>query len=201
MAITFPLTQPATPGKRSIQWTPRTIVGMNVSPFTGNQQVFAHPGQWLEATVTLPPMADAAAGAWQAFFLALNGREGTFYLGDSVRKTRLGTLAGTITVGAGAVSNTTTLPVAVGTSTGTLAVGDWLQVSTGSSARLHRVVQVNSAASYDVFPRLRSAYANTTPITYASPVGLFRLAGAVPWGYDAQKICDGLTFSAMEVIT
>lgn len=200
MAITFPLTPPATPGNRTIQWMPRTVVGMNASPFTGQQQVYAWPGQWLEATVTLPPMKDPAAGAWQAFFLALNGREGTFYLGDSVRKTRLGTLAGTITVGAGSVANTTTLPVAVGVSTGALAVGDWLQVGTGASSRLHRVVQVNSAASYDVFPRLRTAYTSGTAISYASPVGLFRLAGAVPWGYDSVKICDGLTFSAMEVM-
>jgi hypothetical protein len=170
MAITYPLTPPATPGNRSIAWTPRSIVGMNQSPFTGAQQVYAWPGQWLEATVTLPPMTDAVAGAWQAFFLALNGREGTFYLGDSVRKT------------------------------GTFAVGDWLQVGTTSSARLHRVVQVNSSSAIDVFPRLRTAYANGTAIDYTSPIGLFRLVGPVPWMYDSAKICDGLTFTAMEVV-
>jgi hypothetical protein len=198
MAISFPLTPPATPGPKSIQWTPRTIVGMNASPFTGQQQVFAWPGQWFEAMITLPAMADAAAGVWQAFFLALNGREGTFYLGDSVRKTRLGAVTGTLTVGASAVANTTTLPISG--ATGSFAVGDWLQVGTTSSSRLHRVVQVNSSSSVDVFPRLRSAYASGTAINVASPVGLFRLVGPVPWAYDAQKICDGLTFSAMEVM-
>jgi hypothetical protein len=198
MAITYPLTPPATPGNRSIAWTPRSIVGMNQSPFTGAQQVYAWPGQWLEATVTLPPMTDAVAGAWQAFFLALNGREGTFYLGDSVRKTVLGNVTGTLTVDSGAVANTTTLPIAG--ATGTFAVGDWLQVGTTSSARLHRVVQVNSSSAIDVFPRLRTAYANGTAIDYTSPIGLFRLVGPVPWMYDSAKICDGLTFTAMEVV-
>ena len=79
-------------------------------------------------------------------------------------------------------------------------MGDWLQVGTGSSSRLHRVVQVNSSASVDVFPRLRTAYTNGTAITKSSPVGLFRLTGTVPWGYDAAKFCQGLTFSAMEVM-
>jgi hypothetical protein len=198
MAITFPLSAPATPGFRAIQWTPRTVVGMAQSPFTGAQQTYAHPGQWWEVSVTLPPMTDAQAGAWCGFFLALNGREGTFYLGDTIRKTRLGAVTGTLTVGSGAVANTTTLPIAG--ATGSFAVGDWIQVGTTSTSRLHRVTQVNSSSSVDVFPRLRSAYTNGTAITYASPKGLFRLQGAVPWAYDARKICDGLTFSAVEVV-
>lgn len=189
---------PASPGNRSIRWSPQTIVGMNVSPHTGSQQVYAWPGQWLECTVELPAMTDAVAGTWCAFFLALNGREGTFLLGDSVRKTRLGAVTGTLTVDTGAVANTTTLPIAG--ATGSFAVGDWLQVGNSGSSRLHRIVQVNSATSVDVFPRLRSAYAATTAITYASPKGLFRLQAAVPWAYDARKICDGLTFNCVEVV-
>lgn len=196
--ITYPLTPPAAPGPRSIQWTPRSVVGMNQSPFTGQQQVYAWPGQWFEVVITLPPMRDGAAGEWQAFFLALNGQEGTFYLGDSVRKTALGNVTGTLTVDSGAVANTTTLPITGGT--GTFAVGDWLQVGTAANSRLHRVVKVNSSTSVDVFPRLRSAYAGGTTIDYSSPVGLFRLMGPVPWAYDPAKICEGLTFSAMEVI-
>lgn len=198
MAITFPLTPPSAPGPRSIEWTPRTVVGMTQSPFTGQQQVFAWPGQWFEVTVTLPPMLDAVAGAWQAFLLALNGREGTFYLGDSVRKTALGAVTGTLTVDAGAVANTTTLPISG--ATGSFAVGDWLQVGTAANSRLHRVVKVNSSTSVELFPRLRTAYTAGTAIDYTAPVGLFRLAGPVPWAYDAAKMCGGLTFSAMEVM-
>lgn len=199
MAITFPLALPTVTGIRAIEWAPRSVVGLHASPFTGQQQVYVWPGQWWEATVTLPPMKEAAAGEWAAFFLALNGREGTFLLGDSVRKTRLGSVTGTLTVGTGATANSTTLPIAG--ATGTFAVGDWLQVGTGSSSRLHRVAQVNSSTSVDVFPRLRSAYASGTAITVASPKGLFRLAALPSWAHDERKICAGLTFNAVEVLS
>lgn len=199
MAINYPLTLPAAPGFRSIQWSPRSIAGMNVSPFTGAQQVYQWPGEWLECSVTLPAMKDASAGAWRAFFLALRSRAGTFYLGDSVRRTTLGTVTGTVTVGSGAVANTTTLPL--GNASGQpFALGDWLQVGTGSSARLHQVTQINSATSVEVFPCLRSAYASGTAVDYTSPVGLFRLAAPVPWAFDSRKICDGFTFAAVEVV-
>lgn len=189
---------PTAPGFRSIQWAPNHAVGMTVSPDTGSQQVISRQGQWLECTVTLPAMTDATAGEWCAFFLSLNSREGTFYLGDSVRKTRLGAVTGTLTVSTGAVANTTTLPIAG--ATGSFALGDWLQVGTGSSSRLHRVIKVVSSSSVDVFPRLRTAYANGTAIDVTSPQGLFRLQGPVPWGYDERKIAEGITFAAVEVV-
>lgn len=199
MAITFPLALPTVTGIRSIQWLPRTVVGLNASPFTGQQQVYEWPGQWWEPTVDLPPMRDAAAGEWAAFFLALNGRAGSFLLGDSVRRAPLGSVTGTLTVGAGAVANSTTLPIAG--ATGTFALGDWIQVDSGLSARLHRVVQVNSSSSVDVFPRLRSAYANGTAITVAAAKGLFRLSTMPTWSYDERRICTGLSFSAVEVLS
>jgi len=199
MALSYPLTRP-TGGFRSIEWHPRTIVGINSSPFTGQQQTYVWPGQWWEATVTLPSMTDTLAGVWQAFFLSLNGREGSFYFGDSVRTSPLGNIAGTLTVGAGAVANATTLPIAGAGST-VFAVGDWLQVGAMTAARLHRVVKVIDSASVDVFPRLRSAYAVGTTIIKTNPVGIFRLTSIPAWGYDEIKRCQGLTFNAMEVLT
>lgn len=206
MAITYPLSLPASPGFRSIAWTPRSLSGMNASPFTGAQQVYQWPGEWWEASVTLPAMKDADAGAWRAFFLALRSRAGTFYLGDSVRKNSRSSVSGTVTVGSGAVANTTTLPL--GNASGNpFAVGDWLQVGTGTSSRLHQVTQVNSATSVEVFPLLRSAYANGTTVLYSAlvspfvaPKGLFRLAAPVPWAFDARRIADGITFAAVEVV-
>lgn len=196
MSVSFPLTPPATPGNRSIQWLDQGNVGVAMSPFTGQQQVTVWPNQLWNVQVTLPPMGDAAAGAWIAFFLALNGQEGTFYLGDSVRKLQRGSMSGSVTVGAGAVANSSTLPFS---GTGTPAVGDWWQAFTGTSARLHRIVQVN-AGSVDVFPRLRSAYASGTAITYNNAKGVFRLAARVPAMFNEVKIAAGLTFQAMEAL-
>lgn len=198
MPIAYPLPRPSG-GFRSIEWTARSVVGINASPFTGQQQTYVWPGQWWEATVTLPAMTDANAGIWQGFFLSLNGREGSFYLGDSVRAAARGAVTGTLTVGAGAVANTTTLPIAG--ATGSFAVGDWVQVGAATAARLHRVVQVNSSSEVEVFPRLRSAYANGTTIIKTSPVGIFRLTALPSWSYDELKMCHGLTFNAVEVLT
>ncbi len=197
MAISFPLNLPTVTGFRSRQFEPNTVVGMVASQFTGEQQIFASVGQWLVFRVQLPAMSEANARIWMAFFMSLNGMEGTFLMGDSVRRTSLGTIAGTVTVGASAVANSTTLPISGGT--GAFAVGDWLQVFTGSSSRLHCAMQVN-AGSVDVFPRLRSAYANGSAIAYTNPKGVFRIAEIPAESMDEAKICQGIEFIALEAL-
>ena len=196
--ITFPLTPPATPGFRSIEWQDQGNVGMSASLFTAHQHVNVWPAQWWTATVTLPAMrSQAVIGSWVSFFLALNGVEGTFMLGDSVRRSSLGTIAGALGVGTGAVANSTTLPLSGGT--GSLVAGDWIQISTGSTARLHRVTQVNTG-SVDVFPRLRSSHAQGTLVTYTNAVGVFRLGARVPWAFDERKIASGVSLSVIEAL-
>jgi hypothetical protein len=197
MAITFPLTPPTSPGNAMIQWVPRTVVATAASPFSGAQQVYDWGGQWWEGRVMLPPMKDAAAGAWAAFFMSCNGMAGTFYLGDSIRKTPSGNISGTVLVDAGATALSTTLPIKGGT--GAFAVGDWLQVGSTSSSRLKRVLKVN-AGSVDVFPRTRTAYAEDTAITFTNPKGVFRLMEIPPWAYDSRRIERGMEFSFVEVV-
>ena len=198
MAISYPLVLPSTTRFRSIQWLDQGSVGISVSPYTAEQQVQRWPAQSWSVQVALPPMTDASAGEWIAVFLALNGPEGTFYLGDSVRPTRRGTLAGTVTVNTGgAAANSTTIPLTGGT--GAFALGDWLQMGNGSAAKLHRVIQVN-AGSVDVFPRLRSTYAAGSGVTYTNTRGVFRLAQRAPWMFDPRKICEGFSFSAIEAL-
>lgn len=182
MAITYPLSIPSTPGVRDVQWDPVTVVGVAGSPNTGQIQTYVWPGQWWRGSFSLPPMKDPNAGIWEAFLLALNGQEGSFYFGDPVRKTPRGTVAGSVQVGAGAVANSTTLPLQGGT--GSFAVGDYLTVLT----KLHRVTQVNSSVSVDVWPRLRSAYAQTSPVTFTNPVGKFKLNGnSMAYARDVAK--------------
>ena len=194
MAITYPVSLPVAGRFRSIEFAPLTMVGINRSPFTGQSQTYVWPGQLWQAKVSLPPMNDATAGAWVAWLLSLNGQEGTFYLGDSVRRTTAGTAAGSIQVGAGATALTTTLPVQGGT--GVFAVGDWLQVATF----LYKVVQVNTTVSVDVWPRLRASHAQATAITYTNPAGIFRLAtNDMGWSVDVSKIY-GIDFSAIEAL-
>lgn len=200
MAITYPLTLPTVTGFRALEIDAQTVVGMSASIYTGEQQVYPWPGQWLMFGVELPTMTQVNAAIWQAFFMALNGPEGTFYMGPSIRKTSGGTVGGTWTVGSGATANSTVLPVTGGT--GELAVGDWVQVGATTAMRLHRVLQVNKSGgnmvSVDVFPRLRSAYANGTALTFTNPKGIFRSARIPKESYDSRRLCHGLSFVAVE---
>lgn len=193
MSLTYPLTPPAVLKVARLSITARTVVASAESPFTLEQQVYAHQGQAWQAEVSCPPMLRADAEQVLAFLLALNGKQGTFKLGDSSATAPRGTIAGSPTCNGTQTARSTTLTLTG--HTGTLAVGDWIQISTA----LYKVVQVNSAGSVDVFPRLRSAYAGGTAIVYSSPVGLFRLTGATSWDISEARTY-GIAFSAVEAL-
>lgn len=173
MAIVYPLTPPASLKFSNMAWQPETVVGETRSPTTFQAQTFVWPGQRWTVRCSVPPLKNftgAAADEVVAFLLSLNGKEGTFLLGDRSRLTTRGTANGAWLVGAANVADSTTLITQAGA--GQFALADWLQIST----YLHRVTKVVDATHYDLFPRLRTAYANGTAITYTNPKGVFKLA-------------------------
>lgn len=76
--MTFPISIPTTPAPKALRITRRSAVGVSQSPMTGQQQVYAWPGKWWEIDAQFPPMTAAQAKDWIAFFVSLNGQEGTF---------------------------------------------------------------------------------------------------------------------------
>ncbi len=78
------VTAPSSPAPQSIEFTTTDIVGVNTSPFTGEQQIQDWQAHWLEASVTMPPMSSAQAQAWVNFFIALKGQACVFQFGDPV---------------------------------------------------------------------------------------------------------------------
>jgi len=206
MSLSYPLTHPTTPGFSSITWRPRSVVGVASSPFTGQRQTYAWPGQWWEVDITLPPMKTATAEPWVAFLIGLNGQEGTFNLGDSVRTTPRGVGTGTPLVNGGSqtgydlVTDGWTI-----SQTGIMKAGDWVQLGTGSTARLHKVMaDANSngsgQATLTLWPALRSSPADNAALTVNAAKGLFALAGnSDGWSVDVVKLY-GLSFSAREVL-
>jgi hypothetical protein len=82
MSMIYPLTLPSITGVREVTLRARSTVGVSESPYTAQQQVYVHQGEYFEADVLLPPMKGAAAAEWSSFLLSLNGREGTFLMGD-----------------------------------------------------------------------------------------------------------------------
>lgn len=207
MAISYPLSLPSTLGFAEMQITPHSVVGVSVSPFTGEQQVQAMQGEWWEGNFSLPnEMSRADAEAWIGFLVSLNGREGTFLAGDPLGATARGTATGTPLV-KGASQTGKTLLTDGWTSgvTGILKAGDWIQLGTGSSTHLHKVVaDANSDgsgnATLEIWPRLRSSPGDNDAITKASCKGLWRLTIAgVGWTINDVRI-GGIVVPCMEAI-
>jgi len=195
MAISYPMTLPSTPGFRELTFRPVNINGQATSEFTGQTQITQWNGEWWEADLTLPPMLRATAEDWLALITALRGTVGTFYLGpEKAARTAQGTPSGVTVNGAG--QSGTTIALA---GSGSFAAGDWIQIGSGSTSRLHKVLVASTvAATVEIFPRLRESPTNGSSVVVASPKGVFRLAeDAREWNVDVVRMY-GLRFSARE---
>jgi hypothetical protein len=181
MAITYPLTFPTTKGATSSSWQLVSAVGYLESDFTFQHQVQEQQGERWEVAMTFPPMLPADAGAYRAFFAMLRGRLGTFLLGDYTRTAPLGAMGGTPLVnGAGQTGNTLNID-GVTNSTLVCKAGDWLQLGSGGSSRLHMVTadaisNGSGQVALTIVPQLRSSPADNAAVTFNNCKGVFRLA-------------------------
>ena len=202
MAITYPIDLPSTPSPASIRIYPRSVVAVAVSPFSGTQQAYQHQGQVWQADIQLPPMRREDAAPWMAAFLQLNGRYGTFRLGNEAMRTPRGAATGTPLVkGASQTGQSLITDGWTAGVTGILKQGDHIQIE----SRLYMVMvdadsDVLGNATLDIWPRLRSAPADNAAITVSNCKGLFRLTNnEMPWTHKPGGIVE-LSFSAVEAI-
>jgi hypothetical protein len=204
VSITYPLALPTVTGLRSVRLMARTVVAVSESPFTLQQQVQRHAGQHWAAAIALPPMTRAAAEEWWAFLIKLNGMEGTFLLGDPAGVTPRGIATGTPLVkGAAQTGNSLITDGWTAGQTGILKAGDYLQLGSGSSARLYKNLNdVNSDgtgdATLDIWPRLRSVPADDAPIVVNDCQGVFRLETNEIMADIELALIYGLNFAARE---
>lgn len=206
MAISYPLTLPSHTGIAQINFRAINTVGMSMSPFTYAQQVVAHSGQRWEADITLPPMKRADAEQWIAWLVSLRGQLGTFTLGDPTGATPRGSAGGTPVVnGADQVGGTLAIDGCTASQTGWLKAGDYIQLGSGTTATLHKVLQdANSDGSgnvsLDIWPYIRSAPTDGSTVVTSNTVGKFRLASNEQnWSINEASIY-GMTFGAVEAI-
>ena len=202
MAITYPLTPPTSPGFSGLTIRAVQPSAISRSGLTGATQVYLHPGSYLEADVTLPPMTRAQASEWIGFLLQLAGHAGTFWLYDRVGPTAQGIATGTPRVKGGSQTGTTLLTDGWTTSqTGIMKAGDYIQLGNF----LYIVTKTTNSdgsgnATLELFPRIRTANADNTLITVSNCKGLFRLnAPGASWTIDAIKTF-GLSFGAVEAV-
>lgn len=206
MAITYPITLPTAPAFRSLHFAPRAVVAVSASEFTATEQVQAHQGEHWTVDCVLPPMQRGEAEAWIAALLSLNGRQGTFLLGDQYGATPRGSVPGTPQVdGAGQTGRSLDTKGWTAGQTGILLAGDYLQIGSGSTQRLYRVVQDadsdgSGLATLEIWPRLRESPSDSAGITTSACKGLFRLAAnQMEWSID-EAAFYGLGFGAVEAL-
>mgnify|MGYP003647377633 CR=1 FL=1 len=208
---TYPITLPTETSTQPTNTTfrIRRVVGQSASPFTGEQQTFRHQGEWWEAEVTLPPMKHAYAREWVAKLVSMRGVYGQMLLGDWDGRTARGTAsssAGTPLVnGASQTGNSLIIDGATASQTGYLKAGDYIQLGTGISSRLHMVVadantDGSGNATLDIEPALRTSPTDNLNISVSNTKGVFRLTdNATEWDSNAVALY-GITFAVVEYL-
>ena len=194
MALSYPLATPTTIGIESIELRAVNAVAVSQSPFTYKQQIISHGGQKWEASVNIPSVHRDKAAEWKAMLVGLKGQTGTFLLGDPDYTTPQGTVSSCVL--SGNVSDETASVVM----TGTLKAGDYIQLGSGSSAKLHQVLlDQDGDGTLELWPSLRSDYTSST-VVFNSPKGVFRLAtNMTSWSINNASIY-GISFEAVEAV-
>jgi len=195
MAISYPLNTPTTIGIESIELRSVNAVGSSQSPFTFKQQIIAHTGQKWEASVTIPNVRREHSAEWKAMLVALKGQVGTFLLGDPDYATPRGDVSSCVVTG---TIGEETVSVVM---TGSLLAGDYIQLGSGSSAKLHHVlVDQTGDGELEIWPALRSNYTSEVAVI-SNPKGVFRLnSNTSSWGINNQSAYS-ISFEAVEAIT
>lgn len=204
MAISYPITLPTAQGFRRVTIAPRSAVAIYASPFTGQQQVYQHPGQFLTASIELPPMDRSSAAGFVAAMLSLQGLTGTFLFGDPAWTSPRGVGTGTPLVNGGSQTGQDLITDGWTTSqTGIVKAGDWLQIGSGATQQLCMVLaDANSngsgVATISLFPRIRTAFADNTAITVNNPKGVWRMSDDGSFLQDVDSLTRGIVINAVE---
>lgn len=208
MGFNFPRDLPSHTGARAVEFHAINTNAISRSPFTLASQTFDWGGEMWQADISLPTMARADAEGWIAWLLSLRGRSKTFLLGDPLGVTPRGSarnVDGLAVDGAGQTGFELSIDGAPASRSNYLRAGDWLQLGTGSTARLYKIMSdadSNGAGEVDldIWPALRSSPADGASVVVENAVGVFRLASdAQSWSANTAAHY-GLTFGAEEVV-
>lgn len=183
MATPELITLPASSCFASMVFSMRRVVGLTASPFSLDEQTFKWPGaQWI-VEFDLPPIKNRTiADEWISFGLNLEGRYNYFLLGDPLGRIPKGVATGSPLVdGAGHTGNLLPTKGWTPNTPNIMMAGDWLQLGTGVSAKLHRVTQnVNSDAGGNALLKIQGPIkvspADNQAIIVNNAQGLFRLS-------------------------
>lgn len=213
VSFTYPLDFP-TAGISAIMHRPQSAVAVGRSPYSGKGDVQVYSGQMRLWTVDItPPNVAADIAELEAFFLKLNGPEGTFLLGDPKRPSPRGAYSSgsdtpLVKSDGGGSPNQAGDRVLVtdgwrNNGTGLLLEGDLIQLGSAGTASLHTVLtDVDSdgsgEAEIDIWPRLRRTPSDNDALVLSSPKGLWKLGGDPSWLADITDFYDGFQIDIQE---
>lgn len=190
------------PCPKTIEWQASNIVAQNVSPWSGQTQIYDWQGAWLEASVSYQPMTNDDAQDWIAFLMALHGSANIFQLGDPLMTSPRGSGAGAPQVlGSGQTGYALNTKGWTPGAAGVLKRGDWIQMG----LRLYRNVAPADAdgsghSTLSIWPQIRESPVDGTSLVLANTAGLFRLKNNQPkWTVNDAKIY-GISFEMREAI-
>jgi len=194
VTITYPLSLPTSPKPAQVQIGSTDVVGVNRSPFSNKREVQDWGGDMWSAKLTWPVLAGRdQAEPLLVMLLALRGRLGTVLIGDPLGATGRGVLTGAPLINGVASAGARNLAIkgATHSVTGWIKAGDYLQLGSGTSTRLHKALA--DAASdgsgnltVDIWPRLRESYADGAAIAVSNCRGTFEL-GTNQRGWDESS--------------
>lgn len=181
MAITYPLSFPTSFGFSSFSIGLDHAIAVAESEFTFEAQVQEHQGTAWEISGSLDLLNRDQAEEYNAFIVALSGRKGTFTVTPAGSGIPRGVATGTPLVkGAGQTGQTLVTDGWTVSTTGILKAGDFIQLGSGSTAKLYRVLSdvnsnVSGEATIDISPKIVNAPADNAALTVTNPVGVFRM--------------------------
>lgn len=180
MAVTYPIDFPSEIYLNGFNITSVNAVSSSQSPFDYTTQTFDFGGEIWQVSGSLPPMSRTTSGPYRAFVTKLKGQLGSFLL-PMPETAPLGVGGGTpIVNGASQDGDELDISGAPTSTAGWLKAGDWLQLGSGATTRLHQVLDDvdtdgSGEATINIYPSLRSSPANGASVVINNCKGLFKL--------------------------
>jgi len=181
MAISYPLAFPTSFGFSTFTIALDFAIAVTESEFTFEAQMQEHQGVAWEISGSMELLNRDQAEEYNAFIAALKGRRGTFTVTPAGSGVPRGVATGTPLVkGSSQTGDELDTDGWTADTTGILKAGDFIQLGSGSSATLHRVLaDVDSDgsgnATIDLAPKIVVAPNDNDPIVTVNPVGVFRM--------------------------
>jgi len=177
-----------------------------ISESTGSQQtrLLAPPRLALHMS-SADPLSLADGAEWEVLIFQLRGGVNHLACHDIGKPAPRGTMRGTLTLNATAAAGATSLVITggAGQASTTLLKGDWLQLGSGLTSQLVKVMADATANGSGVItvtiePPLRIQYASSTAVTWDKPVAHFKRMGGANWGHMPGVLQKGFALNLLE---